>query len=54
MLMNNLPIFIEGMLFAKYGLFSVISHKIKCLNLMKWRCGGGGNISINNSFGNSL
>lgn len=48
MLMNNLPIFIEGMLFAKYGLFSVISHKIRCLNLMKWRCGGG-NISINNS-----
>ena len=40
MLMNNLPIFIEGMLFAKYGLFSVISHKIRCLDLMKWRCGG--------------
>ena len=33
MLMNNLPIFIEGMLFAKYGLFSVISHKIISLLL---------------------
>lgn len=40
MLMNNLPIFIEGMLFAKYGLFSVIGHKIRCLNLEKWQCGG--------------
>lgn len=31
MLMNNLPIFLEGILFAKYDLFSFLRRKLNCL-----------------------